>query len=100
MANHVTIYSATTITPPFSGIACDVYGNNCSYIGSGSTFPQVFYLPSQFNTAPTLQLTLIDSNGCTVSEVLYCSPDLPGLPKQFQNLDYFYFMDGDLYEFQ
>jgi hypothetical protein len=97
--NYVTISSAINITPPFSGTACDVYGNQCSYVGSGTTFPVIFTLPSQFNTAPALQLTLTDSIGCSVSEIIYCVPFV-GPPKQFQNLDYFYFMSGDLYEFQ
>ena len=96
--NYVTIYTATTITPPFSGTACDFFGNNCSYVGNGTTFPVTFTLPSQFNSAPVLQLTITDSLGCTVTETIYCS--VAGVPKQFQNLDYFYFMDGDLYEFQ
>lgn len=97
MATYVIVSSATNIIPPFSGIACDVYGNNCSYVGSGNTFPITFTLTPQFNTAPALQLTLIDSTGCEVSEILYCSTYEP---KQFQNLEYFVFMDGELYEFQ
>jgi hypothetical protein len=97
MPTQVIISSAVNITPPFSGTACDVYGNNCSYIGSGSTFPIVFTLPSQFNTAPAFQLTLVDSLGCSVSEIIYCSTDEP---KQFQNMEYFVFMGGDLYQFQ
>jgi hypothetical protein len=72
VANQVIVYSATSVTPPFSGIACDVYGNNCSYVGSGTTFPMTFTLPSQFNTAPALQLTLVDSVECSISEILNC----------------------------
>jgi hypothetical protein len=98
MANQVVVYSATSITPPFSGIACDVYGNQCQYISSGTSFPATFVLPIQFNTAPALQLTIIDSTGCSVSEIIYCNTGGP--PKQFQNLDYFFFMDGDVYQFQ
>ena len=98
MANHVTIFNAVGITPPFSGVACDVYGNNCSYVGSGTTFPITFNLPIQFNTAPALQITITDVTGCSLSEVIYCSYDGP--PKQFQNLDYFFFMGGDQYYFQ
>lgn len=98
MPNQLTILSATGITPPFSGTACNVYGNNCSYIGSGTTFPTTFTLPSQFDTAPALQLTLIDSSGCILSEIIYCSTG--GDPKQFQNLEYFFFMNGDQYYFQ
>jgi hypothetical protein len=98
MANQVVIISAIGVTPPFSGTACDVYGNNCSYVGSGTTFPVTFTLPSQFNTAPALQLTLQDSIGCLVSEIIYC--EVEGDPKQFQNLQYFFFMDGTQFNFQ
>lgn len=97
MPTQVIIASAVNITPPFSGTACNVYGNDCVYIGSGTTFPIVFVLPSQFNTAPALQLTLTDSAGCSISEILYCTDDPP---KQFQNFEYFVFMGGDLYQFQ
>ena len=48
MANQVTILNGYNITPPFSGIACDVYGNQCQYVGSGNTFPVTFILPLQF----------------------------------------------------
>lgn len=98
MANQVIVYSATSVTPPFSGIACDVYGNNCSYVGSGTTYPTTFTLPAQFNTAPALQLTLIDSTGCSLSEIIYCTTE--GAPKQFQNLQYYFFMDGTQFNFQ
>ena len=97
MATYVIVSSATGVTPPFSGTACNVYGNNCSYVGSGTTFPEVFNLTPQFDTAPALQLTLTDSAGCSVSAIIYCSTEPP---KQFQNLDYFIFMGGDLYQFQ
>lgn len=97
MPNQVIISSAVGITPPFSGTACDFYGNNCSYVGSGNTFPILFNLTTQFDTAPVLQLTLTDSSGCSVTEILYCSPYEP---KQFQNMEYFVFMGGDLYQFQ
>lgn len=98
MANQVIIFNTTNIIPPFSGYACDVYGNQCQYIGSGTTFPITFTLPIEFNTAPALQLTITDSIGCSVSEIIYCTIGQP--PKQFQNLEYFFFMSGDIYEFQ
>ena len=98
MANQVTILSAVGLTPPFSGTACNVYGNNCFYLGSGSSFPFTFTLPSQFNTAPALLLTITDSVGCTLSEIIYCETE--GKPKQFQNLEYFFFMGGDQFNFQ
>jgi hypothetical protein len=73
MANQVTIDDILNVTPPFSGVACDVYGNNCVYIGSGTTFPITFSLPNQFITAPSLQLTIIDSSGCIISEIFNCT---------------------------
>ena len=98
MANQVTILSAVGVTPPFSGVVCDVYGNNCFYVGSGTSFPITFTLPSLYDTAPVLQLTITDSAGCTLSETIYCESQ--GKPKQFQNLEYFFFMGGDQYYFQ
>jgi hypothetical protein len=68
----VTISSVVGLIPPFSGTVCDVYGNNCYYVGSGSTFPITFTLPTIFNTAPTIQFTLIDSVGCERIETLLC----------------------------
>lgn len=73
MANQVIIFSATSITPPFSGTVCDYYGNNCSYVGSGTTFPITFTLPSQFDTAPIVKTTLLDSSGCFVSQIINCT---------------------------
>ena len=54
MVSQVYVISANNVTPPFSGIACDVYGNQCQYVGSGTTFPYLFNLTPQFNTAPAL----------------------------------------------
>lgn len=75
MPTQVTISSAVGITPPFSGTACNVYGNNCVYVGSGTTLPITFTLPSQFDTAPEIQLTITDSAGCSLSEIIYCTPN-------------------------
>ena len=73
MSNQVVISNVYNITPPFSGYSCDVYGNQCQYIGSGTTFTTIFILPPEFETAPALQLTLEDSTGCSVSEIIYCT---------------------------
>jgi hypothetical protein len=61
----------------------------------------LFNLPPLFDTAPALLLKLIDSEGCEISEIIYCQPeeDLT-TKKQFQNFDYFFFMDGQQYNFQ
>ena len=101
MASQVYVISANTVTPPFSGIACDVYGNQCQYVGSGTTFPYLFNLTPQFNTAPALLFKIIDSVGCEVSEIINCQPEEDfSSKKQFQNFDLFFFMDGQQYNFQ
>lgn len=101
MANQVYVISANNVTPPFSGIACDVYGNQCQYVGSGTSFPYLFTLTPQFDTAPALLLKIIDSVGCEVSQVIYCQPDEDfSSKKQFQTFEYFFFMSGDQYDFQ
>lgn len=98
MATQIVITAGNTVTPPFSGTVCDFFGNNCSYIGSGTTFPTTFTLPPIFNSAPVVQFKLVDSVGCELTEFLYCT--IQGEPKQFQNLQYFFFMDGEQYYFQ
>ena len=97
MATNVIVSSAVNITPPFSVTVCDFFGNNCSIVGVGNTTPITFTLPPQFNTAPVVKITITDSQGCVLTQTLYCESNDP---KQFQNSDYFYLMNGDLYYFQ
>jgi hypothetical protein len=85
MPSQVTISSALGITPPFSGTACNIYGNNCVYVGSGTTLPITFALPSQFDTAPEIQLTITDSAGCCLSEIIYCTPTPSPTPSVVQS---------------
>ena len=68
---EVLITKISGFTTPFSGIACDVYGNNCSNIGEATTVPFLFTLPSQFNTAPAVQITLIDRVSSSKCDILY-----------------------------
>jgi len=72
MANQVVITSALNITPPFSGVACDVYGNQCQYLSSGTTFPITFTLPQLFDTAPAVKIIITDISGCTFSKNINC----------------------------
>jgi hypothetical protein len=73
MANQVTIYTISGLTTPFSGYCCDVYGNQCSYIGIISSLPTTITLPIQFNTAPAIGLKLIKDNGCEIIETINCT---------------------------
>jgi hypothetical protein len=46
-----------------------------SYVGTiGGAVPPVeyFYLPTIFNNAPAIMLTIIDSNGCEKFEIIEC----------------------------
>lgn len=77
MPNQVTITNVFGLTPPFSAYCCNVYGNQCVYVGSGVMPPITITLPPQFNTAPAVGLLLIDSIGCERFEEIYCTPPTP-----------------------
>ena len=75
--NEITISSISGLTPPFSAYCCNVYGNQCVYVGSAIIPPVTITLPPQFNTAPAVGLLLIDSIGCERFEEIYCIPPPP-----------------------
>lgn len=66
-------------TYPISIYIADVYGNNNTLLGtisSGPVPPVVEYntvIPSIFQTAPQIMLTLTDSNDCQVFKILDCT---------------------------
>jgi hypothetical protein len=67
-------------TNPINVYISDVYGNNQSLIGTiatGTTVPPTVYfntvIPSIFNTAPQIMLTLVDANNCTIFKILDCT---------------------------
>ena len=77
MANQVTITSVSGLTPPFSAYCCNVYGNQCVYVGVINSLPDTILLPPQFNTAPAVGLLLIDPIGCERFEEIYCIQPSP-----------------------
>jgi hypothetical protein len=97
MAIQITINSITSGASPFNLYVCDqCFGGTCEYIDtfSASTLPYSFNLPTIFETYPNYVVKLEDSNGC-----IYCeTSSVSG--KQFQNGEYFEFMDGTEYSFQ
>ena len=66
-------------TYPISIYIADVYGNNNTLLGtisSGPVPPVVEYntvIPSIFQTATQIMLTLTDSNDCQVFKILDCT---------------------------
>lgn len=74
---QVRIDSITGATLPVSVYISDVYGNYQTLLGTiNSTVPPtVDYnstIPSIFQTAPQIMLTLVDSDGCSVFKILDC----------------------------
>ena len=96
---QVTINSIVGLIPPYSGFACDVYGNQCVYVGQITVTPITITLPSQFDMAPAIGLKLIDSTGCEKLITLICIEE-GRIEKQFQDGDYFFFMDYEIFQFQ
>ena len=67
--------SSITGASPFNVYVSDVYGNNQVFIATINTaVPPVeyFYLPSLFDNAPAIMLTIVDGNGCSKFKILEC----------------------------
>ena len=67
-------------SPPYQFYVSDVYGNNKTYLGNFSgTIPpaQFFQLPSIFNSAEYVMLTIVDGSGCEKFEILSCLTPQP-----------------------
>ena len=64
-----------TGTSPYNVYVSDIYANNKTFIGTiGSNVPptQFYYLPSIFNYAPAIMLTITDANDCEKFEIIEC----------------------------
>jgi len=99
---QLVINNVTGVTIPYNIFICNVYGNNCQIVATVNTvIPPVatITLPSPFDTAPAIGVKVVDSLGCEKFLIINCI-ELPPIPKQFQDGDYFYFMDYDIYQFQ
>jgi len=66
-------------TYPIQVIFSDIYGNNATTLATinpGTVPPVQTYnstIPSIFQTAPEVMLTLIDANGCQIFKILDCT---------------------------
>ena len=72
MAYSIDITNVSGGTAPISIYACDEYGNNCSLLG---TTPGVYVLPSLLQTATTIMVKSVDSNGCIYFQIISCELD-------------------------
>jgi hypothetical protein len=67
--------SSITGASPFNVYVSDVYGNNQVFVATiNTTVPPVeyFYLPSLYDNAPAIMLTIVDGNGCSKFKILEC----------------------------
>ena len=73
MSARLTIQSITGASP-YDFYVCDIYENNCSFLGSVSTASpdQIFTLPALFNLAPQIMIKMIDANSCEIKKILTC----------------------------
>ena len=77
---QIRIIDISGNTNPINVYISDVYGNNQSLIGTiatGTTVPPIVYyntvIPSIFNTAPQIMLTLVYANNCSIFKILDCT---------------------------
>jgi hypothetical protein len=76
---QVRITNISGGTYPINAYISDVYGNNQFLLGTinpGPVPPVKTYnstIPSIFETAPEIMLTLVDANGCQVFKILDCT---------------------------
>lgn len=76
--NQVVIEEITGVLYPVEVYISDIYGNYRTFLGTinpGPVPPQIEYdneIPSIFNNAPIIKLTLIDSNECEIYSDLIC----------------------------
>jgi len=70
----IDIFSTTSTAYPIQVSVSDALGNNTTpvgtIIGAGS---QTFYLPTIFDNAPSVMVTLLDDDGCTDFQIIACT---------------------------
>jgi hypothetical protein len=80
---QIRITDITGVTYPVNVYVSDLNGNNESFLGTitSATAPNPYFtnvtyttqIPSIFNTAPAIMLTMIDSVGCKIFKNIECS---------------------------
>ena len=72
MPYSIDILNISGGTPPVSLFACDEFGNNCTFLG---TTTGTYVLPALLQTATTIMVKTVDSNGCIYFKILTCEED-------------------------
>jgi hypothetical protein len=93
MATQITINSITSGTSPYDVWVCDTCYGTCQYIDTFTTLPYSFTLPPIYETYASYVIKIIDDNNC-----VFCQDE--SIYKQFQNGEFFDFMDGQQFKFQ
>lgn len=76
---QITLSEVVNANYPISVYISDKFGNNTSLldtISSGPIPPDILFnstIPSIFETAPEIMITIIDSTGCQIMKILTCS---------------------------
>jgi hypothetical protein len=70
------IFSTLSGTSPFDVYVSDVYGNNYTYVTTISSATTVT-LPTLFDSAPEVKITIIDASGCTYDSNIVCDDLIP-----------------------
>lgn len=96
--NEFSIVSVSG-TSPYDIYVCDITNTYCFLVSGATVIPPYisFFVPAPLDGVTEILLKLVDSNGCS-KFYYYSCPDYP--VKQFQNLEIFDFMDGEVYQFQ
>ena len=93
----IASFQLTKLTILVAVIALLLYVPN--WLKSYQTTGLHIVLPPQFNNVAAVGIKVIYGDGCERFEVVYCNL-LPPVPKQFQDYEYFEFMDFEIYDFQ
>lgn len=69
MPYSINITGITGGTTPVSFYVCDQNGDNCSFLGMTTG---TYVLPTFYQSATTLMVKEVDSNGCIFFKIINC----------------------------
>lgn len=72
MASSITITSVTG-SSPYNIYVCNSLGGGCIYVGSATTVPISFTLPTIFDYAPLVTIKIVDSDLCQTTHLYDCT---------------------------